>query len=46
MTLLVENLYIPRNPNPNPNHEKIIPKILTLNITLIPGPRAQERHIA
>ena len=41
MTLFVENscTLINNEPNPNPNHEKIIPK----NVTLLPGARTQER---
>ena len=50
MTLLVENLYITNNnepnPNPNPRHEKIMPKTLNLTLTLLPGARAQERYRA
>ena len=46
MTLLVENVYIPSNndPNPNPNHEKITPKNLTLTLTLLSGARTQKRY--
>ena len=49
MTLLVENVCISSNndpnPNPNPNlkpnpkNEKIIPKNLTLTLTSLPEPR-------
>ena len=28
------------DPNPNPNHEKIMPKTLNLILTLLPGARA------
>ena len=58
MTFIVENVCIPsnndpnvyrnpnRNPNPNPNHKKIIPKSLTLSLTLLPSGRKQESYRA
>ena len=52
MTLLVENVYITSNndpnPNPNPKHETIIPKNLTITLTLtsIIGSRTQEKYRA
>ena len=44
MTLLVENVHISSNNDPNPNHEKIIPKNLTLTLALLSGVRTQERY--
>ena len=48
MTIFVEHLDIisHNDTNPNPNHEKIIPKILKLTITLLSGSKAQERYIS
>ena len=52
MTLLVENVYISSNNDPNYNpipnlkNEKIIKKNLFLTITLIFGVRTQERYRA
>ena len=35
---------IDENPNPNPNHEKIMPKTLNLALNLLHDVRVQERH--
>ena len=46
MTIFVEHVDIISidDPNPNPNHEKIIPKNLTLTITLLTNAVGQERY--
>ena len=47
--LLIENVHMPSNidpnpyPNPNTKHEKVIPKTLILTITLLSEKRVQER---
>ena len=42
MTIFVEHVDILSHNDINPNHEKIIPKTLSLNLTLLPGARVQE----